>query len=72
MMVPLHPSPSDYLRTDKYVTVCMLNTSRDSQNFKVLSTVVAWCGDRMDNKLDYLIVLHVDVTAMYGISVNTG
>ena len=71
MMVPLLSSPSDYLRTDKYVTVCMLNASRDSQFFEVLPTLVAWCGDRMDNKLGYLIVLHVDVIAMYSISVNT-
>ena len=71
MMIPLHSSPSDYLRTDKYVTVCMLNTSRDPQIFKVLLTLVTWCGDRMDNKLGYLTILHVDVTAIYNISVNT-
>ena len=49
----------------------LVRTPRDSQFLEVLRTVVAWCGDRMDNKLGYLIVLHVDVTAMYSISVNT-
>ena len=47
----------------------MLNTSRDSRFFKILSTLVAWRGDRKDDKLGYLIVLHVDVTVMYILSV---
>ena len=48
------------MRTDQYVTVCILNASRDSQFFEVLPTLVAWCGDRMDNKLGYLIALQFD------------
>jgi hypothetical protein len=48
MMAPLHSSPSDCLRIDKYAAYA--EHIPKFQNSKPLSILLAWCDDQIDDK----------------------